>query len=42
MLYRVCGRSGSGKTEYMLSLLGDIIFSGGDPVVIVPEQQSLD
>lgn len=42
MLYRVCGRSGSGKTEYMLSLLGDIISSGGDAVVIVPEQQSLD
>ena len=35
MLYRVCGRSGSGKTEYMLSLLGDIISSGGDAVVIV-------
>ena len=42
MLYRVCGRAGSGKTEYMLSLLGDIISSGGDVVVIVPEQQSLD
>ncbi len=42
MIYRVCGRSGSGKTEYMLSLLGDIMSSGGYAIVIVPEQQSLD
>ncbi len=42
MLYRICGRSGSGKTEYMLSLLGDIMSSGGNAVVIVPEQQSLE
>lgn len=42
MIYRVCGRAGSGKTEYMLSLLGDIMSSGGNAVVIVPEQQSLD
>lgn len=42
MIFRVCGRSGSGKTEYMLSLLGDVMSSGGTAVVIVPEQQSLD
>ncbi len=42
MLYRVMGASGSGKTEYMLSRLGEAINKGKKCYVIVPEQQSVE
>lgn len=42
MLYRVIGAAGSGKTEYMLSRLGEAINKGRNCFVIVPEQQSVD
>ncbi len=42
MLHRVIGCSGSGKTEYMLSKLGEAINKGKTCYLIVPEQQSVD
>lgn len=42
MLHRVIGASGSGKTEYLLSRMGELINKGRDCIVIVPEQQSVD
>lgn len=42
MLHRVIGRSGSGKTEYMLNCLGEAIKNKKNCFVIVPEQQSVD
>lgn len=41
MLHRIIGCSGSGKTEYMLSCLGDAINNGTTCYLIVPEQQSV-
>jgi len=41
MLYRIFGRAGSGKTEYMLSCLKDMQSTGVDCLFLVPEQQSL-
>ncbi len=41
MLYRVMGAAGSGKTEYMLSSLGEALKKGKRCFVIVPEQQSV-
>ncbi len=41
MLYRVIGASGSGKTEYIMSKLGDALKKGKRCFVIVPEQQSV-
>ncbi len=42
MLYRILGSSGSGKTEYMLSKMGECIKKGKKTLLIVPEQQSVD
>ncbi len=42
MLYRVMGASGSGKTEYMMSRLGEAIKNGKKCFFIVPEQQSVE
>ena len=42
MLYRITGRAGSGKTEYVKTLIGEKIVSGAKCVVIVPVQQSMD
>ncbi|MEG2118403.1 MAG: hypothetical protein RRY76_04280, partial [Clostridia bacterium] len=42
MIYRICGRSGSGKTEYLLSVADEILSSGGECIILVPEQESLD
>ena len=42
MLYRVMGASGSGKTEYILSRLGEALNKGKKCFVIVPEQQSVE
>ena len=42
MLYRVMGASGSGKTEYILSRLGEALNEGKKCFVIVPEQQSVE
>lgn len=42
MLHRVIGASGSGKTEYLLDRMGELLNKGRDCVVIVPEQQSVD
>ena len=36
MLYRVIGASGSGKTEYIMSKLGDALKKGKRCFVIVP------
>ncbi len=41
MLHRIIGRSGSGKTEYMLSRLGEAIHKERRCYLIVPEQQSV-
>ncbi len=41
MLYRVIGASGSGKTEYIMSKLGDALKKGKRCFVVVPEQQSV-
>ncbi len=42
MLYRIAGRAGSGKTEYIKSLLGEKCLEGAPCVVIVPVQQSME
>ncbi len=42
MLYRVIGASGSGKTDYIISRLGECIKKGKRCFLIVPEQQSVD
>ncbi len=42
MLHRIIGRAGSGKSEYILSLLREAVGSGKDCVLLVPEQQSLE
>ena len=42
MLHRIIGRAGSGKSEYILSLLREAVGSGIDCVLLVPEQQSLE
>ncbi|MBR2900745.1 MAG: exodeoxyribonuclease V subunit gamma [Clostridia bacterium] len=42
MLYRVIGASGSGKTDYIISRLGEAIKQKKRCFVIVPEQQSVD
>lgn len=42
MLYRVIGASGSGKTEYIISRLGEAIKQKKRCFLIVPEQQSVD
>jgi len=42
MLHRIFGRSGSGKTEYMISCLKDAQSMGMDCLFLVPEQQSMD
>ncbi len=41
MLYRVIGASGSGKTEYIMSCLGQALKKGKKSFLIVPEQQSV-
>lgn len=43
MLHLITGRSGSGKTEYLLQVLGTLAQSGNDQLLlIVPEQYSFD
>lgn len=42
MLYRIAGRSGSGKTEYIKTLIGEKSQSKIPCVVIVPVQQSME
>ena len=42
VLYRITGRTGSGKTEYIKTLLGEKIEQGVRCVVIVPVQQSME
>lgn len=42
MLHRIIGRSGTGKTEYIKSLLGEKLNIGVPCVVIVPIQQSME
>ncbi len=42
MLHRIVGRSGSGKTEYMISCLKEAQSMGMDCLFLVPEQNSMD
>ena len=42
MLHRIIGRTGSGKTEYVKTLLEEKASSGAQCVVIVPVQQSME
>ncbi|MDD4125770.1 MAG: hypothetical protein PHW77_08635, partial [Eubacteriales bacterium] len=42
MLYRIAGRSGSGKTEYIKTVIGEKCREGIPCVVIVPVQQSME
>lgn len=42
MLHRIFGRSGSGKTEYMISCLKEAQSMGMDCLFLVPEQESMD
>lgn len=42
MLYRIIGRAGSGKTEYIRTLLEEKVSLGVPCVVIVPVQQSME
>ncbi len=42
MLYRIFGRAGSGKTEYMINCLKEAQSMGMDCLFLVPEQLSLD
>lgn len=42
MVYRVFGRAGSGKTEYMINCLKEMQSTGMDCLFLVPEQQSID
>lgn len=42
MLYRVFGRAGSGKTEYLINCLKEKQSAGVDCLFLVPEQQSVD
>ncbi len=42
MVYRIMGRAGSGKTEYMISCLKERQSMGMDCLFLVPEQQSMD
>ncbi len=42
MLHRIYGRAGSGKSEYIKTLLGEKIAQGTKCVVIVPVQQSME
>lgn len=42
MVYRVFGRAGSGKTEYMINCLKELQSTGVDCLFLVPEQQSVD
>ncbi len=42
MLYRIFGRAGSGKTQYMISCLKEMQSTGVDCLFLVPEQQSVD
>ena len=42
MTYRIIGRRGSGKTEYMFTCLKELQSTGVDCLFLVPEQQSLE
>lgn len=42
MVYRVFGRAGSGKTEYLINCLKEKQSAGADCLFLVPEQQSID
>ncbi len=42
MLHRIFGRSGSGKTEYLITCLKEKQSAGADCLFLVPEQQSVD
>ncbi|MBO7400957.1 MAG: PD-(D/E)XK nuclease family protein [Clostridia bacterium] len=42
MLHRIIGRAGSGKSEYIKTLLGEKIEQNAQCVVIVPVQQSME
>lgn len=42
MLYRIAGRSGTGKTEYIKTLIGEKCENNVPCVVIVPVQQSME
>lgn len=42
MVYRIFGRAGSGKTEYMINCLKETQSTGVDCLFLVPEQQSID
>lgn len=42
MVYRIYGRSKTGKTEYIKTLLGEKCQEGASSVVIVPVQESMD
>lgn len=42
MLYRIFGRAGSGKTEYLINCLKEKQSVGADCLFLVPEQHSVD
>ncbi len=42
MIYRIIGRSGSGKTSYLLEAVKDAHESGKESIILTPEQQSID
>ncbi len=41
MLHYITGRPGSGKSEYLLTKLRQVLEDGGEAVVLVPEQQAV-
>ncbi|MFA6730501.1 MAG: hypothetical protein WCR95_05860, partial [Eubacteriales bacterium] len=42
MLYRIIGRAGSGKTEYLKTLIAEKSGENKPCVVVVPAQQSME